>query len=78
MGRYSRYSIMVHYLLEAEIALNFKEQANEYFKGKRYREAIGFYKQGIDAKPEDKSLLEALLCNTAACNLELSACCSSS
>ncbi len=36
-----RYSIMVHYLLEAEIALNFKEQANEYFKGKRYREAIG-------------------------------------
>ncbi|KXN86297.1 Hsp70/Hsp90 co-chaperone cns1 [Leucoagaricus sp. SymC.cos] len=54
-----------------EIAQNFKEQGNEYFKGKRYREAIGFYKQGIDAKPEDKTILEALSCNTAACNLEL-------
>ncbi|KAF7331748.1 hypothetical protein MKEN_00054600 [Mycena kentingensis (nom. inval.)] len=54
-----------------EIALNFKEQGNEYFKGKRYREAMGFYTQGVDAKPEDTSLLEALLCNRAACNLEL-------
>ncbi|KAJ3569356.1 hypothetical protein NP233_g5103 [Leucocoprinus birnbaumii] len=54
-----------------EIALNFKEQGNEYFKGKRYREALGFYKQGVEAKPEDKTILEALLCNTAACNLEL-------
>ena len=55
----------------AEIAQNFKEQGNEYFKDKRYREALGFYKQGVDAKPEDKLLLEALLCNRAACNLEL-------
>lgn len=55
-----------------EIAQNFKEQGNDYFKGKRYREALGFYSQGVDAKPEDKSLLEALLCNRAACNLELS------
>jgi len=54
-----------------EIATNFKEQGNEYFKGKRYREAAGFYTQGIDAKPTDKVLLEALLCNRAACNLEL-------
>ncbi|KAF7312063.1 hypothetical protein MIND_00218400 [Mycena indigotica] len=54
-----------------EIALNFKEQGNEYFKGKRYREAMGFYTQGIDAKPIDAALLEALLCNRAACNLEL-------
>ncbi|KAI0719481.1 40S ribosomal protein S7 [Cerioporus squamosus] len=54
-----------------ENAQNFKEQGNEYFKGKRYREALGFYSQGIDAKPEDKALLEALLCNRAACNLEL-------
>lgn len=57
--------------LEKEIAQNFKEQGNEYFKGRRFREAIGFYKQGIDANPENKTLLEALLCNAAACNLEL-------
>lgn len=57
--------------LKLEIAQNFKEQGNEYFKGKRYREAISFYKQGIDAKPEDQTILEALLCNMAACNLEL-------
>ncbi|KAF7794535.1 hypothetical protein EIP86_005669 [Pleurotus ostreatoroseus] len=54
-----------------EIAQNFKEQGNDYFKGKRYREALGFYSQGIEAKPTDKTLLEALLCNRAACNLEL-------
>ncbi|KAF8165095.1 40S ribosomal protein S7 [Crassisporium funariophilum] len=54
-----------------EIAQNFKEQGNEYFKGKRFREAIGFYNQGVDAKPTDNVLLEALLCNRAACNLEL-------
>jgi tetratricopeptide (TPR) repeat protein len=59
--------------LSIEIAQNFKEQGNEYFKGKRYREALGFYKQGIDAKPENEAILEALLCNSAVCNLELSA-----
>ncbi|KAG1715955.1 hypothetical protein ID866_1179 [Astraeus odoratus] len=56
-----------------EIAQNFKEQGNDYFKGKRYREAIGFYTQGLDAKPSESALLEALLCNRAACNLELRA-----
>ena len=56
----------------AEIAQNFKEQGNTYFKGKRYRDAVGFYTQGIDAKPTDPVLIEALLCNRAACNLELS------
>ena len=54
-----------------EVAQNFKEQGNDYFKGRRYREAQGFYTQGIDAKPADAALLEALLCNRAACNLEL-------
>ncbi|KDQ14328.1 hypothetical protein BOTBODRAFT_32794 [Botryobasidium botryosum FD-172 SS1] len=54
-----------------EIASNFKEQGNEYFKGKRYREALKFYTQGVDAKPEDSAVREALLCNRAACNLEL-------
>ena len=54
-----------------EIAENFKSQGNDYFKGKRYREAMNFYNQGIEAKPVDPKLLEALLCNRAACNLEL-------
>ncbi|RPD67088.1 40S ribosomal protein S7 [Lentinus tigrinus ALCF2SS1-7] len=62
---------LVHEGTPDENAQNFKEQGNEYFKGKRYREALGFYSQGVDAKPEDKILLEALLCNRAACNLEL-------
>ncbi|KAH7931344.1 40S ribosomal protein S7 [Leucogyrophana mollusca] len=54
-----------------EIAQNFKEQGNDYFKSKRFREALGFYSQGVDAKPTDLTLQEALLCNRAACNLEL-------
>jgi len=54
-----------------EIAQNFKDQGNEYFRGKRYREAVGFYTQGLDAKPTDLPTIEALLCNRAACNLEL-------
>ncbi|KDR83479.1 hypothetical protein GALMADRAFT_56660 [Galerina marginata CBS 339.88] len=54
-----------------EVAQNFKEQGNEYFQGKRHREAIGFYSQGLDAKPTDLAIIEALLCNRAACNLEL-------
>ncbi|TFK29260.1 40S ribosomal protein S7 [Coprinopsis marcescibilis] len=54
-----------------EIATNFKEQGNNYFKGKRYREALGFYTQGVDAKPTDQHLMNVLLCNRAACNLEL-------
>jgi hypothetical protein len=55
-----------------EIAQKFKEQGNEYSEGKRYREALGFYTQGIDSKP-DVQLKEALLLNRAACNLELRA-----
>lgn len=55
-----------------EIAQNFKEQGNDAFKEKRYRDALKFYTQGIDAKPTDPRTLEALLCNRAACNLELS------
>jgi len=58
-------------MYEKEVAQNFKEQGNEYFRGKRYREALGFYTQGVDAKPDDVQLKEALLLNRAACNLEL-------
>ncbi|KAJ3734431.1 40S ribosomal protein S7 [Lentinula guzmanii] len=62
---------LVHEGTPDEIAENFKEQGNDYYKGKRYRDAVGFYTQAIDAKPDTPSLLEALLCNRAACNLEL-------
>lgn len=58
---------------QREVAQNFKEQGNEAFKEKRARDALGFYSQGIDAKPTDKALLEALLCNRAACNIDLRA-----
>lgn len=56
-----------------EVAQNFKEQGNEAFTGKRTRDALNFYSQGIGAKPTDRALLEALLCNRAACNLDLRA-----
>jgi hypothetical protein len=58
-----------------EVAQNFKEQGNEYlyFKGKRYREALEFYTQGVEAKPDDDHLREALFLNRGACNLELRA-----
>jgi len=62
---------LIHEGTPDEIASNFKEQGNEYFKERRYREAKGFYTQGIDAQPESQNILEALLCNRAACNLEL-------
>ncbi|KAG8821778.1 hypothetical protein FRC19_007258 [Serendipita sp. 401] len=54
-----------------EIATNFKDQGNDYFKSKRYREALGFYNQALDAKTTEKALLESLHLNRAACNLEL-------
>lgn len=59
-------------LFSKEVAQNFKEQGNEYFKGNRFREALGFYTQGIEARPTDPAIQEALLCNRAASNLELS------
>jgi hypothetical protein len=63
----------VFLIARLENAQAFKENGNDYFKGRRFREAASFYTQGIDAKPTDPSLLEALFCNRAACNLELSA-----
>ncbi|KAI0253109.1 hypothetical protein BJV78DRAFT_1196741 [Lactifluus subvellereus] len=53
------------------VAQNFNEQGNDYFEGKRYREALGFYMQGVEAEPADRRLREALLLNRAACNPEL-------
>ncbi|KAE8210730.1 hypothetical protein CF327_g5442 [Tilletia walkeri] len=54
-----------------EIAENFKGQGNDYFKAKRYRDAITFYTKAVDAHPTDHTLLESVYLNRAACNLEL-------
>ncbi|KAG9122114.1 hypothetical protein FRC07_001642 [Ceratobasidium sp. 392] len=40
---------LIHEGSPEEVASNFKDQGNEYFRGKRFREALGFYTQGIDA-----------------------------
>lgn len=55
-----------------EQAANFKGHGNDYFKGKRYKEAVSFYDKAIDADPDDQALLLSLYLNRAACNLELS------
>ncbi|KAL9936076.1 hypothetical protein V8E36_004918 [Tilletia maclaganii] len=54
-----------------EVAENFKGQGNEYFKGKRYKDAVTFYTKALDAYPTDPKLLESIYLNRAACNLEL-------
>jgi methylenetetrahydrofolate reductase (NADPH) len=54
-----------------EIAENFKEQATERHQAGQLRDALGFYNQGIEAKPENQQLRLSLLLNRAACNLSL-------
>lgn len=54
-----------------EVSLNFKKYGNEYFQGRRFREAIGFYTQALDADPHGDELKLSLYLNRAACNLEL-------
>ncbi|PKI84220.1 HSP70/90 co-chaperone [Malassezia vespertilionis] len=54
-----------------DAAESFKKQGNEYFTAKRYSEALGFYRQALDAKPGSKTLLETIYLNSAACNLAL-------
>ena len=71
VGRRLTWSLLHSLNWIVEVAQNFKEQGNDYYKGKRYREAVGFYTQGLEANPTDTLLHEALLCNRAACNLEL-------
>ncbi|KAN0065035.1 HSP70/90 co-chaperone [Thecaphora frezii] len=54
-----------------QVATNFKSQGNTHFLSKRYRDALGFYTQALDANPTDTKLLESLYANRAACHLEL-------
>lgn len=57
----------------SERAQNFKTQANENFKARKYKEALAFYTQGIGESSDDIKVEthRTLLCNRAACHLEL-------
>ena len=56
--------------MEKKLHKTLRNRGTDTLKEKHYREALGFYMQGMDAKP-DVQLKEALLLNRVACNLEL-------
>ncbi len=53
-----------------EIAENFKNQGNDHYNAKNYREALGFYKQGLEQEIEN-DLLHVLQLNMAQAHLKL-------
>lgn len=59
----------------AEIAEGFRQQGNDLFKRKKFRDAIGFYSRALDEVGKDLSIEErrGLWGNRAAANLELGA-----
>ncbi|CCG83930.1 protein of unknown function [Taphrina deformans PYCC 5710] len=54
-----------------EVATAFKENGNDSYKHKQYKDAIEFYSKGITTKCGRPEIEEALYLNRAACNLEL-------
>lgn len=54
-----------------EVAGNFKNQGNDLYKAKNYRDARALYTKGIDVKCDDAKINEALFSNRAVCELEL-------
>lgn len=54
-----------------EVATNFKNQGNDCFKFKQYKNAIQYYTQALDVECGVDSINVALYVNRAACNLEL-------
>lgn len=54
-----------------EIAMNFKNQGNDCFKAKKYKDAVIFYTRGLDMDCKVDDINVALYVNRAACNLEL-------
>ncbi|GAA5840273.1 hypothetical protein JCM9279_002332 [Rhodotorula babjevae] len=57
----------------SEIAENFRNQGNDLFKRRKFRDAIGFYTRALDEVGKDLSIEErrTLWSNRAAANLEL-------
>ncbi|GAA6034111.1 hypothetical protein JCM8097_000701 [Rhodosporidiobolus ruineniae] len=57
----------------SEIAQGFREQGNDLFKRRKFRDALGFYSRALDEVGKDLPLEERLVLwgNRAACNLEL-------
>lgn len=54
-----------------EIAENFKNQGNDLYKAKRYKDAREMYDKGLEVMCEDKKINESLYANRAMCELEL-------
>ncbi|KAF3942346.1 hypothetical protein ABW19_dt0208632 [Dactylella cylindrospora] len=54
-----------------EVADNFKQQGNECFRAKNWKDAVEFYTKGLAVKCGVKEIDEACYANRAACNLEL-------
>lgn len=54
-----------------EIAANFKNQGNDCYKLKDYKNAVEFYTKGIEVDCNDDKINASLYSNRAACNLEL-------
>lgn len=54
-----------------EIATNFKNQGNDCFKFKQYKNAVEYYTQGLEVECKVDAINVALYVNRAACNLEL-------
>jgi hypothetical protein len=59
----------------SEIAEGFRQQGNDLFKARKFRDAIGFYTRALDEVGKDLDIEErrTLWGNRAAANLELSA-----
>ena len=54
-----------------EVATNFKNQGNDCYKAKDYKNAIAYYTKGLEVECDVPAINVALLINRAACNLEL-------
>ena len=59
------------FLIRIENAQNFKNQGNECFKEKKWKDAAAYYTQALNEKCGDQALNVACLTNRAAANLEL-------
>ncbi|GMG40261.1 unnamed protein product [Ambrosiozyma monospora] len=54
-----------------EVATNFKNQGNDCYKARQYKDAIEFYTKGLDVCCGQEDINAALYLNRCACNLEL-------